>query len=400
MKASIPTPIENEILPSKKYLITFGYFLSFIGLGLVCASLGPTLPALAAQTNSKIQQISFLFTARSFGYLTGSFVGGRLYDRFSGRILLVLTIFFMSIFMGSVPLVGSLIILLVVFWFIGATQGMLDVGGNTLIVWLHGSKVGPFMNGLHFSFGIGAFLSPIIIAQVITTQPAGQAYWILGLLLIIPMLWFFPLPQPHPTHDVSKENNHRSNPRFLYFLMLFFFVYPAFESGYGGWIFTYTIEMKLGDPAAAAYLTSIFWGTLTFGRFLAILLAIRFQPRKILISNLIGISLGLSIILLWPHSKTALWTGTAIFGTSIASIFPMNLAWAEQNMAITGRVNGLFFMSASAGGMLFPLLFGQLFAYFGPQTIMQAIFIDLILAIAIFSGLILNSKNKPNVSVS
>ncbi len=392
MKALIPIPIENGILPSKKYLVTFGYFLSFVGLGLVCASLGPTLPALAAQTNSKIQQISFLFTARSFGYLSGSFVGGRLYDRFSGRILLVSTIFFLSIFMGLVPLMGLLIVLLIIFWLIGAAEGMLDVGGNTLIVWLHGSKVGPFMNGLHFSFGIGAFLSPIIIAQIITNQTVGLAYWILALLLMIPMLWFFPLPQPHPTHHISKENNRRSKPRFLYFLLLFFFVYTAFETGYGGWIFTYTIEMKLGDPAAAAYLTSIFWGTLTFGRFLAILLAVRFPPRTILLWDLIGIFIGLGTILLWPYSKTALWIGTAVFGLSIASIFPMNLAWAEQNMSITGRVNGLFFMSASAGGMLFPILCGQLFAYAGPQTIMQAIFIDLILAAGIFIGLVVNSK--------
>jgi FHS family Na+ dependent glucose MFS transporter 1 len=392
MKTPITAPAEKGMLPRKKYLVTFGYFLSFIGLGLVCASLGPTLPGLAAQTNSKIQQISFLFTARSFGYLAGSFIGGRLYDRFSGRIILVLTILLMGSFMALVPLTGSLILLLFIFGFVGANQGMLDVGGNTLIVWLHGSKVGPFMNGLHFSFGIGAFLSPIIIAQVITIEGAGPAYWILASLLIIPVLWFIPLPQPHPAHNISTTNNHQKNPRFLYFLMLFFFVYPAFESGFGGWIFTYTIAMKLGDPAAAAYLTSIFWGTLTFGRFLAILLAIRFQPRTILTANLIGIFLGLATILLWPYSKTALWIGTAIFGTSIASIFPMNLAWAEQNMTISGRVNGLFFMSASAGGMLFPVIFGQLFAYTGPQAIMMAIFIDTILAAGIFGGLILNSK--------
>lgn len=392
MNTSGTTDQKNGISPLTKYLITAGYFLSFIGLGLVCASLGPTLPGLAAQTNSKIQQISFLFTARSFGYMAGSFIGGRLYDRFSGRSILILTILCMGIFMALVPLTSSLIILLFIFWFIGATQGMLDVGGNTLIVWLHGSKIGPFMNGLHFSFGIGAFLSPIIIAQVITTQAAGQAYWIVAALLILPALWFVPFTQPHPAQNIPPENNRQTNPRFLYFLMLFFFVYTAFESGYGGWIFTYTIKMNLGDPAAAAYLTSIFWGTFTFGRFLSILLAIRFRPRTILTSNLIGIFIGLSIILLWPHSKTALWMGTAIFGTSIASIFPMNLAWAEQNMAITGKVNGLFFMSASAGGMLFPVIFGQLFAYTGPQAIMQAIFIDAILAAVIFGGLILNSK--------
>ena len=47
----------------------------------------------------------------------------------------------------------------------GVAEGALDVGGNTLLIWVHRHKVGPFMNGLHFFFGAGAFLSPIIIAQ-------------------------------------------------------------------------------------------------------------------------------------------------------------------------------------------------------------------------------------------
>jgi hypothetical protein len=33
---------------------------------------------------------------------------------------------------------------------LGMAEGALDVGGNTLLVWVHQEKVGPFMNGLHF----------------------------------------------------------------------------------------------------------------------------------------------------------------------------------------------------------------------------------------------------------
>ena len=36
--------------------------------------------------------------------------------------------------------------------------------GNTLLVWVHPARVGPVMNALHFFFGLGAFLSPILIA--------------------------------------------------------------------------------------------------------------------------------------------------------------------------------------------------------------------------------------------
>ena len=51
----------------------------------------------------------------------------------------------------------------------GATQWVSVRGAdkrNPLLVWVHGDEVGPAMNGLHFFFGVGAFLSPIIIAVI------------------------------------------------------------------------------------------------------------------------------------------------------------------------------------------------------------------------------------------
>jgi len=54
---------------------TLAYYVGFIALGLTTASLGPTLPGLAEQTQTRLGEISFLFTARSFGYLLGSFCG-------------------------------------------------------------------------------------------------------------------------------------------------------------------------------------------------------------------------------------------------------------------------------------------------------------------------------------
>ena len=64
---------------------TFTYYASFIALGMTTASLGPTLLGLATQTGSALNEVSILFTARSFGYLIGSFIGGRLYDRLPGH---------------------------------------------------------------------------------------------------------------------------------------------------------------------------------------------------------------------------------------------------------------------------------------------------------------------------
>ena len=64
---------------------TAAYYCAFVALGFVPAAMGPALPVLAEHTHSSLAVISFLLSARSLGYLIGSFQGGRLYDRLPGH---------------------------------------------------------------------------------------------------------------------------------------------------------------------------------------------------------------------------------------------------------------------------------------------------------------------------
>ena len=67
---------------------TAAYFAAFFVLGATMASLGPTLPYIASNTGTTLASLGLLFTLRSGGYLLGSLVSGRLYDRFPGHRLL------------------------------------------------------------------------------------------------------------------------------------------------------------------------------------------------------------------------------------------------------------------------------------------------------------------------
>src|SRR5262249_16452972 len=87
------------------------YSLAFIALGLGSGSLGPTLPALAAQTNSELKQISNLFIARSFGTLIGSWLIGRFYDRASGHPLLASLLLASAVALALIPSVKPLPVL-------------------------------------------------------------------------------------------------------------------------------------------------------------------------------------------------------------------------------------------------------------------------------------------------
>lgn len=387
------TNLSTTVQPADRtgqLLKTTGYYAAFIALGLANASLGPTLPGLAEQTQARLSEISYLFTARSLGYLLAALLGGRLYDRLPGHTLMATTLLVMAMMLALAPLVPALWLLTAVMLLLGIAESGLDVGGNTLLVWLHQDKVGPFMNGMHFFFGVGAFLSPIIIAQALLVSGGiTWAYWFLALLMLPAAIWLLRQSSP-PFPAISPDEPVRPVRGALVALIaLFFFLYVGAEVSYGGWIFTYTVTRGLSNEAAAAYLTSAFWGALTAGRLLSIPLAARLRPRAILGLDLAGCLASVAVIVLWPQSLAVVWLGTLGLGLSMASIFPTTLSLAERHMPISGRVTGWFFAGASVGGMTLPWLIGQLFETIGPQVTMLAIMVALVAAVAVFIALML-----------
>lgn len=374
--------------PLRPLASTIGYYAAFIGLGLVSASLGPTLPGLAEHTRTHLGEISFLFTTRSLGYLGGSLLAGRIYDRMAGHPVMVWALLTMAATMALAPTLPVLWWLAAVLLLLGVAEGTLDVGGNTLLVWVHGSRVGPFMNGLHFFFGVGAFISPIIVAQaVLATGDITWAYWILALLLLPVALWLARLPSPAARSGPAGPSRGVENPRLVALIALFMILYVGAEVSFGGWIYTYATTLRLADVAAAAYLTSLFWGALTAGRLLAIPVAARLRPRTILLLDLLGCLASVGLILLFPRSSPIIWLGTFGTGFAMASIFPTVISWAERRITLNGNVTSWFFVGASLGAMSFPFLIGQLFDALGPRVTMVTILAVLAVATLVFAGL-------------
>ena len=376
---------------------TAGYYAAFISLGLAGAVIGPTLPGLAAHTHSHLNEVSFLFIAISAGYLIGSLLAGRFYDRQIGNPVMAASLVLISVTLFLTPLIPVLWLLAIVLFLLGIGEGCLDVGGNTLLMWLHREKVGPFMNGLHFMFGVGSFISPIIIAEmVLLSGDITWGYWVLALLLIPVIIWLVRLPSPKIIPLAEDKPQQKINYILVGMIVLFYVLYVGAEGSYGSWVYTYTINLNLMGTTSAAYLTSLYWGALTLGRLISIPIAARFRPAVILFSDMVGVLLSVGIILFWSKSVPVLWIGTFGAGFSNASIFPMMLVFAQRRMRITGQVTSWFFVGASVGGMILPWIIGQFFESVGPQVAMVTIFIDVVLVLALYITLLIYTNRKPD----
>ena len=89
--------------PIHRIALVSTYFLVYIVLGMTTATLGPSLPFLAAYVGTSLRGISSLFIAHRLGYMTGSFGGGRMYDRVSGNRLMFAVLLIMTAGMVAVP---------------------------------------------------------------------------------------------------------------------------------------------------------------------------------------------------------------------------------------------------------------------------------------------------------
>lgn len=363
---------------------TIAYYLAFIILGMTTAASGPSLPKLAEHTSSGLDRISLIFIFGSLGYLIGSYLGGRAYDRFSSHKLLSLTVLLIAVASLLIPNARSMGLLLFAMFLSGFASGIIDVGGNALLIWTHGEKSGPFLNGLHFFFGVGSLIAPLVLAQVLLlTGDINWMYYFFAIVSLPLLIWFWFLPEPHKPVHTDAETSTSFPVKTVVLTLILFFLYVGLELGFGNWIYTYALTLELGTTVTAAYLTSAFWGSFTFGRLLAVWISTRMRPITIIVMDLIGCVLSTMIIMLWRDSNLALWVGTMGLGISMASIFPTIILLAGERMRITGTVTGWFLVGSGAGSMLLPWLIGQVFARTGPQAMTTVLLVDIVLTFAV-----------------
>nr|XP_023958226.1 sodium-dependent glucose transporter 1 isoform X3 [Chrysemys picta bellii] len=335
---------------------------AFLGLGMSIAILGPTFQDLAANVNKNVSDIYYIFVGRSLGYLGGSVIGGIIFDCMNPHLLL---------------------------------------GGNVLALNVWRAEVGPHMQALHFSFALGAFVAPILtkmalgsfISPKVQTEDentnhsvlsdipntrSGSAmklhsnvsfmwsYIVIGTyILIVSMLFVVLYSRTGSARDKAKASLQKCqiakyHYALLILLFLFFFCYVGAEVTYGSYIFNYAEVYADMKESEAAGLNSLFWGAFAACRGLAICFATCFYPGTMILLSVIGSTVSSLFLALLSKHPISLWVGTAVYGASMATIFPSGISWIEQYTTIQGKSASLFVVGAALGEMCFPAVVGFL----------------------------------------
>ncbi|XP_071506918.1 sodium-dependent glucose transporter 1A-like [Diadema antillarum] len=225
-------------------------------------------------------------------------------------------------------------------------------------------------------------------------------YLIIGVFVLLTSILFFyflcTTPKGEPRHsgtdhlededDTKKCTFHL---RVMSLLFLFYFLYVGAEVSYGGFVATFAVQSSLEfSQDRAALVVSVFWGTFTLGRGLAICLASVVSPLRMIIFDLVGaVAACVALSLAGDSNETVLWAGTSLLGLSMASLFPSGIAWLQTYTRVTGNAASFLVVGSALGEMAVPLLISSLFTWISDKGYMSLMYIMLaitLLCAAIF----------------
>ncbi len=379
--ASIDT--RAAAVPSTRLMA--GYLATFIVLGMMLSINGPALSWLRDTTGVGIATSGLVLSSGSIGYIIGSFAAGRPFDRGGGHRLLFGAF---AVGIAAVVVAGwvsSFALVVVIFAMLGAAAGVIDVGGNTLVVWSQPSaSVGPALNALHLCFGIGALITPLLVARSIAWS--DSLVWVaavvaVGVLAVLVFLRGTVVPERRAA--VADTTGVEPSRMPLALVCAFYFLYVGSEVTFLGWAPTFAEVEQLGGVNGPSLFATTFLAGFALGRVLGIVLARRISLVALVLGSCVVSVVTALALVLAGGSGVSVWVACGVLGAALGPQYPTMMAYADQRLRLSGSATSRLVAASGVGGLLLPLLTGWLLDRNGGQALPWATLVCLVATTAV-----------------
>lgn len=344
-------------------------YLSFISLGLPDSLLGSAWPVMRVQLAAPLSFAGVISMIIAAGTIVSSLLSERLTRRLGTGLVTAGSVALTAAALFGFSVSPSLAFLCL--WAIpyGLGAGAIDAALNNYVALHYSSR---HMSWLHCFWGVGASISPYIMAAALTR--AGQ--WQLGyravslIQIALTALLFLSLPLWRKTAaGTSAEEDVpllglRGAVRIpgVPYILLAFFAYCGAETTAGLWASSYLAGARGVAPETAAGFASLFYLGITFGRFLNGFVADRLGDRRMIRLGALVMGAGALLILLPVPSPFPALAGLLIFGLGCAPVYPSIIHATPANFGAENSqaVIGVQMASAYVGTTFMPPLFGLL----------------------------------------
>lgn len=407
----------------RNYLIVVFIFLIFYVISFLTNILGPLIPDIIDGFHlSHLALAAFLPFAFFAAYGVMSIPAGFLVDKYSAKTIMIAA--FILALIGSFLFAAfpAFWVAMISLFLIGVGMAMLQVAINPLLRAAGGEEHFAFNSvAAQLVFGLASFISPqvysylvqhlrnydgdgnilirILVRIVPQDLPWISLYWVFVAvtLIMVIVLIVIRLPKIELKVDERVESLRTTANLFgqkvviLYFFGIF--AYVGTEQGLANWMSKYLAVYHGFDPLLlGADAVSSFWGLLTAGCLLGLILLKFFDSRKVLI---------------WFSSAAIISLTVSLFGTAkMASIglpatgFFLSVMWSIIfSLALNsidkyhGSFSGIL-CTGIVGGAFVPLIVGGLGDLFGLKAGMMFLYVTLgyILSIGFWAKPLITNK--------
>jgi fucose permease len=349
-------------------------YAAFVSLGLPDGILGVAWPAMRSEFAVALNDNWPMLALYTCGGALSSFLSGAALRGLGVGKVLVFTTFLTGFAVLGFGLGPAFSIITGLAFFLGLGNGAIDAGLNNFVATNLSSR---HMNWLHACWGVGVSLGTLTVSGVVAGGGTWRnAYFVVALLQLGLATAFLANLRALPgAHREQTSTQSRENPPYLatfalpasWASMAAFFVYCGIESGTGLWIASVLHDGRGFTVETAGLMTTLYWGSLTAGRFLIGTISQRTTPMGIVRAAVGGAIFGTSLIALSSAMGgrsvaaglvTAL--GLLVTGFSLSPIFPMLMHDTPRCVGRGHAVNLIGFQGACGhlGYTLLPIAMG------------------------------------------
>jgi fucose permease len=359
-------------------------YLSFISLGLPDAVMGVAWPAIRLDMGEPLAAVGIVTITMMASAVTSAWLTARLVAKVGTGVVVASSCMLTGLALwgfSMAPTFGWLVLLAIP---LGAGGGAVDASMNQFVAAHYTSR---HMNWLHGFWGVGAATGPIIMGLALANEngwTAGARHIGFIQLTLAAALWASLALWRHNPHKPANNDESSADipvafkplsTQALWLAPLSFLLYVAAEMGTYLWTASLLVTNRGVTLAEAGVWVSVYFGSITVGRFGAGLIANRLGNRR-LITLGIGLATVGSTLFALPFLPNALnLAGLVLMGLGCAPIFPSLMHETAQRFPadVARKVISWQMMASYAGGSIIPASFGLLATWLGLGAVMPVV---------------------------
>ena len=343
-------------------------YLIFISLGLPDSLLGSGWPKMQAVFSVPSSYAGYVSMTISFMTIISALLSPRMIKHFHTKWITIVSIGLTIAGLLGFSMCSRYWMLFIFAVPYGLGAGAIDASVNHYVA---NNYSGSVMNFLHCFYGVGAVISPYIMALALKYARWNEGYsWTSYIQMFILFVCIISLPL-WKTNGKEEEEDHSDSVGIkealkvpaVIFTLIAFYAYCAGEATCFLWTPSYFADTKSGLSAETiASFGSLIFGGLMLGRLISGFISNKLGDRRLIRIGIFVELLGIIMVFLPVESYMVAAAGFVVIGTGMGPVYPaiQHMAPANFGKKYSAAVIGLQMAAAYVGSTFMPMIFGLL----------------------------------------